>query len=605
MRCTGVLGRRHRACRERRVWCAVDSVRRSLSQRPSYGGRPPTHASLMSMYYFSIVATTNNVEIGVRMAWNWRTNKLDGTDPRLKEVFWDAHARSVYKQLSLPRASESSYFDELRDSLNFYVEHLDGARKRKVPGIGSYLVNFSSDLRTRILDILDVYHSGLPSESFRRFETMMLKLIKAGRVPRTGQTGPKETANSLFRIRGADMKTSYRPRDIFHVPTNLRHKISSMRYSIAGYPSLYLTDSLLLAHHETNSPNPMIASHFVKRRSVLLDFGIRPDDFDFVGRGNARVSNDFIMNYLYWFPLLLACSFIRKYPTDPFSDEYVIPQMVMEWLRKQNSPDGTGDHDGDPVPAPPGDGGPFSPKTPDGPDEIGDLENCIGRLGSLTKELLDAIKNPRNTIRAPRNSRQLLDDLIAQIVSCSENASTLMFRFAATQYAMSPSGEEPLAESIENLIKEFSNALDNLNKWPLKSPRPEELERDRDALPLRLNQQRLLASARHYLRTGISYLKWVLSDERIRIVGIRYFSCKSYTDASLGRNYAFPAELVVDHSLPNGMEPYSNDLASLFEWTWPHLFPGDFGTASPADRNRFKSQILSDILIPGKDALKI
>ena len=37
--------------------------------------------------------------------------------------------------------------------------------------------------------------------------------------------------------------------------------------------------------------------------------------------------------YFFWYPIILACSFERKNKNDPFSSEYIVPQLIMQWLR--------------------------------------------------------------------------------------------------------------------------------------------------------------------------------------------------------------------------------------------------------------------------------
>ena len=39
--------------------------------------------------------------------------------------------------------------------------------------------------------------------------------------------------------------------------------------------------------------------------------------------------------YLMWYPLVAACSYIRVNKADPFAAEYIIPQLLMQWVRDQ------------------------------------------------------------------------------------------------------------------------------------------------------------------------------------------------------------------------------------------------------------------------------
>ncbi len=37
--------------------------------------------------------------------------------------------------------------------------------------------------------------------------------------------------------------------------------------------------------------------------------------------------------YLLWYPLIAACSFIRTNKSHPFAAEYIVPQLLMQWVR--------------------------------------------------------------------------------------------------------------------------------------------------------------------------------------------------------------------------------------------------------------------------------
>lgn len=156
----------------------------------------------------------------------------------------------------------------------------------------------------------------------------------------------------LFRIARVFDNRPYPRSRIFHTPYNLRSKVSTNRYSIAGYPSLYLATSLELCCNELNYiPSDLaIASRFMFEREIefsnteirVVELGLKPQDFiNKQGSDNNRRSipqaflhEDRIRSaYLLWYPLIAACSFIRVDKNDPFAAEYIIPQLLMQWVR--------------------------------------------------------------------------------------------------------------------------------------------------------------------------------------------------------------------------------------------------------------------------------
>ena len=51
---------------------------------------------------------------------------------------------------------------------------------------------------------------------------------------------------------------------------------------------------------------------------------------------NHEINNGYVKSaYLLWYPLIAACSYIRVNKSDPFAGEYIIPQLLMQWVRKE------------------------------------------------------------------------------------------------------------------------------------------------------------------------------------------------------------------------------------------------------------------------------
>lgn len=161
----------------------------------------------------------------------------------------------------------------------------------------------------------------------------------------------------LFRAAAVPDNQPYPRERVFHTPYNMRSRVSTNRYSIAGFPSLYLGTSLALCCEEIHL-NPhkgfCIAARFepneyykYKDRPIsFIDLAIKPQDF-FRNQRNDNIENGRKVNaeilmdrrakgaYLAWYPLIAACSFIRVNKEDPFAAEYIIPQLLMQWVRSE------------------------------------------------------------------------------------------------------------------------------------------------------------------------------------------------------------------------------------------------------------------------------
>jgi hypothetical protein len=218
-----------------------------------------------------------------------------------------------------------------------------------------------------IVNTIDIYFKGHPEDAYREFNRVMKLLMEAPLMiyPKNDWTGVfhGDDPLKLYRIRNVQNDTLYTRADIFHTPYNLRSKVATCRYSIAGFPSLYLGTSLSLCAEEakvSSLKDFSIAAKFKLVRDQfdyqikVIELALKPQDFlrstdgvvnqnrpmlyNSIGRrfeGIVLTDMKVRKNYLYWYPLIAACSYIRTNKADPFAAEYIIPQLLMQWIRKQ------------------------------------------------------------------------------------------------------------------------------------------------------------------------------------------------------------------------------------------------------------------------------
>ena len=77
----------------------------------------------------------------------------------------------------------------------------------------------------------------------------------------------------------------------------------------------------------------------------VIELGVKPQDFLEIEYSNERhdrqISKDLLndnrvrSSYLLWYPLIASCSYIRTDKKDPFAAEYIIPQLLMQWVRNE------------------------------------------------------------------------------------------------------------------------------------------------------------------------------------------------------------------------------------------------------------------------------
>lgn len=268
-------------------------------------------------------------------------------------------------ELDLPKRWDGNDFHE---SLSLLYEHYQSVLSTYVSPADVRKVR---SICKGLLKCIEQYHNGFPNRSFRKINDIMKKLMLHPVIiyRKSGWTGAFDQHDPLmlFRIRNVQNNTHYQRKDIFHTPYNLRSKISTCRYSISGYPCLYLGTSLDLCCEEAKvgSFNDMtIASRYKIQRNMhhndglpidVIELALKPKDFiDYELYTNRNIREDNIIGrtrrfneldldsigvmsaYLYWYPLIAACSFIRINKQDPFASEYIIPQLLMQWVRNES-----------------------------------------------------------------------------------------------------------------------------------------------------------------------------------------------------------------------------------------------------------------------------
>ena len=157
--------------------------------------------------------------------------------------------------------------------------------------------------------------------------------------------------SGLFRVRLSENKHEIKEReDIFHVPFQHRHTVKTARYSIPGFPCLYLGGSLYACWEEMQRPclDSVFLSLFKIKKDVKI-FAVSflsPSDVKshlLRCANNNDAPNTSVLSQIAYFlsrwPLDLACSIPRKNENAPFHPEYIIPQLLLQWVIKTQKHD--------------------------------------------------------------------------------------------------------------------------------------------------------------------------------------------------------------------------------------------------------------------------
>jgi hypothetical protein len=219
--------------------------------------------------------------------------------------------------------------------------HSDLSKKR--------MINLIRKICKTISDVLKTYYEGYPSDAF----LFIYDLLYNNKFSNNHKHSACKTANYYikdtyinffqFKVARIEERDWYRMRispkkwddieEYFHLPFTLRGNSKSERFSIPGYPCLYLGTSLEVCWKEFSKPTDNIyASRFElqnkKKGIVLMDFTI-PQKHKSIEDDNYFDIFSFLITY----PMLLSCLIQVKNEENSFKPEYIIPQLVLQSIR--------------------------------------------------------------------------------------------------------------------------------------------------------------------------------------------------------------------------------------------------------------------------------
>ena len=230
------------------------------------------------------------------------------------------------------------YLETLEQRLEEYAIRLEELPDNSLTmGVKSDMVEIRT-LNNNILEIIKTYLSGKTEDAYRYFG----RLLNNQRVQLEALIEEKDIEEEvLYRVRVSEVKWR---KDIFHIPFDKRYLVSTMRYSIAGVPCLYFGNTIYACWLEMGKPdlNKLSISKFKNAMPVkILNFAITFKTLTgiptFVPNGLHSYSKEQIESFLKIYPLILACSFKKKEENANFHMEYIIPNMLLQWISSEKT----------------------------------------------------------------------------------------------------------------------------------------------------------------------------------------------------------------------------------------------------------------------------
>lgn len=210
------------------------------------------------------------------------------------------------------------------DSLNRQMTQLVNLVQQKEDPVVFDLLKDIETISAMVEEVIVQYYKGFPMLATEELEKTLsandmhyFKLLPQFSLHRSP---------TFYRMRE---KRCHTPLEFFHVPYEKRHLASYSRYSIAGYPSLYLAHSLKTAWQEMGCPAPTQVSY--------AKYEAKNDKITFIDMGlplHGGTHFTEIYSLLVFYPLIMSCSLkVKPAHTGTYIPEYIIPQRLLEVFR--------------------------------------------------------------------------------------------------------------------------------------------------------------------------------------------------------------------------------------------------------------------------------
>ena len=257
--------------------------------------------------------------------------------------------------LSLPKSRNSGdfivYMRQLFKEYKKLIDEVEGEDPLSKQIISER--DSSKVLCDEILKALDNYQAGRPADAYGVIQKALVtvKPILTSFLPTDTPDKSDTRFEYLYRIRTSKEPSERFSRDqFFHIPFELRHKVAAQRFSIPGLPCLYLGGSIYVCWEEMGRPD-FTRVHMTRFRAAdcanlrILNIGYRPQFWvGWHAKNSTLLSDEQIQkkigdHVLLW-PLIVSCHIKVLHCDGAFKPEYVIPQILLQWVGETQDFDG-------------------------------------------------------------------------------------------------------------------------------------------------------------------------------------------------------------------------------------------------------------------------
>jgi len=226
----------------------------------------------------------------------------------LEEVFKDSKVQSA-KDLKELLGGTTDFLNKLIDNK---IEFRDEYRKTS---------KFYGSVKRLFMKIVKSYNRGNLMDALDSLQ----KIITDAKGNIILEKSVLKKNTPVFRMRVHNDYGLYERKEMFHIPINKINNIANVRYSMNGYPCLYLGASLYVCWEEIRRGD-IDRVNFVKMKpleDILLYTTLCPNEF--------TCKEDVIKFYLF-----VLCTKKVDNDNDRFKYQYVIPELLLHSLIKHH-----------------------------------------------------------------------------------------------------------------------------------------------------------------------------------------------------------------------------------------------------------------------------
>ena len=238
-----------------------------------------------------------------------------------------------------------TYIQDVQQSLDIKDNPLVGAEMCKLV---EDCMDEISDNASKLIEVLRLYGNGkIVEASIRAFE--VFDIMKPQLMQR--YSGAYRMEN-YYRIRGiGNTLFPLERKELFHIPFSKNYLIGTERYSMPGHPCLYLASQAELAWYECGKPQKFAIAKFSipqeeENYLKFIDFSekLMPLKHSFFcwfhNEDDKAAVRKYLLKYIYTYPLRAACSVVVEHHGAKFIEEYIISQLLLQWVRNDEDFDG-------------------------------------------------------------------------------------------------------------------------------------------------------------------------------------------------------------------------------------------------------------------------